>query len=289
MQQVDHCFTPGYQGPFAIISAETWANRSEKSLNEDFVQKINQALRLGFFYLEIPDDCRSYLELTLKYANSFYANENIRKIKHEGFTSYNDRDNMQVESLYLEKKYWETYLAHQYPDCLVAARKMHQLSIEILKTVYNHFGIAESDHEMASGGLSTGNGVVHLTFHHYRHEKAQEGLAAHKDFGQVSVLFTDKKGLQAKQNEEWIDVPPLKDHFIINFGKVLEILINDPDRLIASEHRVVRLAEDRISFGVFTDNGGDMPLYQRQANKFIVFRESSQEFLQESFANVYDK
>lgn len=91
------------------------------------------------------------------------------------------------------------------------------------------------------------------------------GFNPHRDVGYVTVLFINKKGLNAKIDGEWEPVGPKPGHFIVNFGKAFEILVNDTSKLVGSLHYVEEISEeigDRISFGLYSNNSLDTSIYK---------------------------
>ena len=58
-----------------------------------------------------------------------------------------------------------------------------------------------------------------------RHCACMQGLfgcGAHSDYGMLTILTTDEQpGLQILMDDHWVDVPPNKDHLIINLGDML--------------------------------------------------------------------
>lgn len=215
-------------------------------------EKLKRACKIGFFYLEIPEDCKPLIDRVIKLADSFYQQEEYKTLHLEGVSGYQAEENYQVESLRLEKSYWSKILT---PELEEFAIKMEKIAVDLLKRTMTFCNIPKEDWDKATGGVTENRGQIHFTFNHYRPEKInKEGLIAHRDIGQITVLFINKKGLQAKVNDQWTEVFPIPDHFVINFGQSLELLVNNQDQLTAAWHRVPEVKEDRISFAVFTDN-----------------------------------
>ncbi len=81
-----------------------------------------------------------------------------------------------------------------------------------------------------------------------------QGVGAHKDSGVLTLLLVepDSRGLQVELSpDEWIDVPPVQDAFIVNIGELLEFATQG--YLRATRHRVVAPSEgtDRVSIPFF--------------------------------------
>jgi isopenicillin N synthase-like dioxygenase len=81
--------------------------------------------------------------------------------------------------------------------------------------------------------------------------------AAHTDSGFVTLLAQDDvAGLQARSLDgRWIDVPPLEETLVVNFGQVLEQW--SAGRIRATEHRVLGAGVDRYSIPFFYEARAD--------------------------------
>lgn len=243
-------------------------------------------MQQGFFYMEIPEEIQPFIQTGVDFANHFYQDEAIQRVSLGGFNGYHVREGVQVESFYLEEKYWSQIYSPPLADL---AKKMEKLTVEVLCGVLRETGIDPSDGEIATGGASNGQGLCHFSFNHYRPCATGNGLKAHRDFGHITLLFINQKGLQAHVNREWVDVDPLEGYFIVNFGAALERLVNDSSRLTAAVHRVQRVAEDRISFGIFLDSPMESLLYETNSQgKLEKLKMSYAQFIKEQFKVVYD-
>ena len=71
-------------------------------------------------------------------------------------------------------------------------------------------------------------------------------LGEHCDYGFVTILMGDQKGLQAKNvNNEWVDIEPIPGLFVVNIGDMLEKATR---RLYKSTpHRIFNLGKERFS------------------------------------------
>lgn len=238
-------------------------SQADLSNPEILNNKIAKACKTGFFYLEIPQEDKLLIDHAIKEANSFYQNEKYTNLHLEGFSGYHDRKEHQVESFYLEQKFWSEHLT---PDLCKLATKMKVLGIDLLKKTLKACDIPEIDYEKGSGGATEDKAQMHFVLNHYRSDRPNVGIKGHRDFGQITVLYINKPGLQAKVNDKWLDVLPLHNHFVINFGQALETFVNNPNKLIAAWHRVPQVASDRISFGIFADNNNESLIYKREKN-----------------------
>ncbi|MFF4100275.1 isopenicillin N synthase family dioxygenase [Streptomyces sp. NPDC001903] len=67
---------------------------------------------------------------------------------------------------------------------------------------------------------------------------ADQGVGAHKDYGFLTLLLQDGVGgLQVRQGDGFLDIPPLPGAFVVNLGELLEIATEG--YLVATDHRVV--------------------------------------------------
>jgi hypothetical protein len=261
------------ESPFVTVSQSLWTGQDETLKKE-----ISEAAKRGFFYLEMPDDCRPLVKEVKDFASWVFSMRNLNS------TNYHDGGgNIQREQAYFHEEEWSTLFPEKV---LELTQKISSINIEILKNIYSWAGFSECDYEKISGGATSGKGTSVLNFSHYRAEKKQKGLGEHRDFGQITLLFIDKVGLQVHFHGNWVDVKPMENHFVIIFGQTLEVLIHDKSQLIAANHRVAQVFEDRISITLFTHNRSDTPIQQRIDDEIKVYRNTSYEFLQECLENT---
>jgi hypothetical protein len=249
-------------------------------------QGFASAMKQGFFYLEIPEEIKPLIQAGVHFGNHFYQDPEIQKIAFGGLNGLHVRDGVQAESFYLEEKYWSSILS---AELSVLAEKMEQLCVEILCGVLKGTKIDSNDWTQATGGASSGQGMCHFSFNHYRPGASGKGLKEHRDFGHVTLLFINRKGLQASVENEWRDVDPMEGYLIVNFGASLEMLVNDSSRLTAAIHRVQRVSEDRISFGIFLDSTMESALYKaNQEGGLERMNMSYAEYIEKQFKVAYD-
>jgi len=99
--------------------------------------------------------------------------------------------------------------------------------------------------------------------------------APHTDSGFITLLEQDGAGgLQARSRDgRWIDVPPLADTVVVNFGQVLEQW--SAGRIRATEHRVLGRGIERCSIAFFYEARADAtiaPLPIDSADSFAPFQ-----------------
>lgn len=99
-------------------------------------------------------------------------------------------------------------------------------------------------------------------------EDNAQGVGNHKDTNILTLLLQDHVGgLQVFSDGNWIDVPYVKDAFIINIGETLELATDG--YLIANTHRVIAPKyQDRYSVAYFISPNifsGDIPILKLPA------------------------
>jgi isopenicillin N synthase-like dioxygenase len=81
----------------------------------------------------------------------------------------------------------------------------------------------------------------------------QQGVGAHKDPGILTLLLIEPGvgGLQVQRGEDWFDVPPVDDAFVVNIGELMEVATDG--YLRATNHRVTApsAGSERISIPFF--------------------------------------
>lgn len=84
-------------------------------------------------------------------------------------------------------------------------------------------------------------------------DDAQQGVGAHKDPGILTMLLIEPRvgGLQVQRGDDWFDVPPVDDTFVVNIGELMEVATDG--YLRATNHRVIAppAGSERLSIPYF--------------------------------------
>lgn len=269
------------------VSQQGLESISQQDLkNKDVLRdKLVKAARQGFFYLEIPENCKELIPVANEFGNKFYRDESIVNRPHIGWTGYNKNENQQREALFVEQSEWGNW----YPaEIATLAARMKSLSLKVLKNILKAVEIPKEQWGIATGEAIEGKGLCHFSFNHYRSHEDKIGCLPHRDFGLLTFLYFEKGGLEAIIDNEWVPVPPKKGYFVINISKAFETFVNNKAKLNAAWHRVVKVNEDRISFGLFSDNGLNSPVCKKETSGpiSIVFP-TFKEFSADCFKDIF--
>lgn len=250
--------------------------------------KLAAAAKLGFFYLEMTARQQELVQSAWKFAERFHEDEEFKALDFGGLSRHNDREHVQNQAVYMERAHWGKVKQYE-GDIHALAFQMDKLGIEILESALSLFNVPRALWSLATGRLTDGEGLRHLTFNHYRPKRRQPGLKPHRDFGYVTVLCINQDGLQVRLESEWVPLPPKDGHFVINFGRTLETFINRPD-FKAAWHRVIRVNRNRSSIGWFSDGDPDTPIHRwiEGANTEEVYP-TVQSFLKEAFSEAHEE
>jgi isopenicillin N synthase-like dioxygenase len=130
-------------------------------------------------------------------------------------------------------------------------RAMERVGAALMSSLARWLGLRESVFEGAfTGGIST----LRLMRYELAPDAAtpvRPGRGAHVDSGFVTLLAQHGAGgLQAQTREgAWIDVPPLEEAIVVNFGGLLERWTSG--RVRATPHRVISTSPTRYSIPFF--------------------------------------
>ena len=228
--------------PIAVISER---QRLVFPIEED----LGRAWALGVFYLKIPDPV--HLESAREFGCGLLDPDSpYRKIPQygdlEGFIAL---ENNQQTKLALRRHHWEQH----YPaDITQFGRELDQIGVAVIREVLRQSGIPEALWSRASGGYAAGEGTAFLNFVHYDTRNPDLGLRPHTDYGFVTILDATAVGLQIKIAGDFVDVPVLPGHLVINFGEALHFITAHSERSVgAVVHRVLsQKSSDPVRHGI---------------------------------------
>lgn len=277
----------------ADLSIITLSHKELHTPSTQLDTKLRQAARQGFFYLEIPEHSLNLIPDAVNFGNTFYKNDYFTTLQLAGYNGYKTRENVQAEGFYCEQSLWHDVYSHQIAQLAQHMKKEADYILQkLLRLVLPQ--LSTDTLHYATDGLSEGNGLYHLSFKHYRPEKNAIGLTPHRDFGYITILYIDKKGLHAKIDGAWHPIPPRDGYFIVNFGRSLELLVNNQNLLNASWHYVEQITHekhggDRMSFALFSGCNLDAPLHRTKEDGALeIVYTTYKEFVDAGFKDVYD-
>ena len=112
------------------------------------------------------------------------------------------------------------------------------------------------------------------------------GIATHTDYGCLTLLATDgTPGLEVrKRGGGWIPVSAPVGEFVINFGEMLEMWTDK--RVVATPHRVVGTAAERISVPLFFNPNHDANVAPIGSGKVILAGDHLQKRFDETYVHL---
>lgn len=150
---------------------------------------------------------------------------------------------------------WPSSLEPVFSDTVQSyMNQMLQLGQQLMHAVASGLGIRNPEFTN-SFDITTDDAYAMLRLLHYpptRNDKNKFGVGAHVDAGCLVFLLQDETGGLQVQNRsgEWIDAPPVENHFIVNIGEMLQVWTNQ--YFTATPHRVLNNSERfRISAPFF--------------------------------------
>lgn len=207
------------------------------------------AWRLGVFYLKVPAslDLAGARKFGREILDPQSPSRDIPQYGElEGFIAL---ENNQQTKLALRRHRWDEHYPAEIADF---GREMDQVGIAIIQEVFRQSGIPEPFWGEASGGYATGEGTAFLNFVHYDTRQPDLGLRPHTDYGFVTILDATAPGLQIELDGQFVDVPVIPDHLVINFGEALNFITQHSDRSVSAiVHRVTsQMASDPMRHGI---------------------------------------
>lgn len=257
----------------------------EPNERKEFISLLTAAAHdVGFFYLSATDVSPSFLATVYAVTRRFFLlteeeKSSLSMINSPQFRGYNragsERTNGRSDwreqfdigaerepcQLTNADPVWMGLHGHnQWPESLPELKStilaynniLTDISLKILRALSVGLGLPDDAFDRIYGDKPN----EHMKLIKYPLvTSAQEvqGVGAHKDSGLLTLILQDEnKGLQVEVFEnEWIDVLPVKNTFVVNLGELLELATNG--YLRATVHRVVppEGKNERISIAWF--------------------------------------
>lgn len=218
---------------------------------------VKEACEFGFFYVPGKNINVSHImELTKKYFSLSEQTKSLQSARLHpngmGYLPsgrYKKNHNMTEvkESYQYQKNIIESPNKLQYDQYIDLmsqyAKQIFNLIILSLDLDPSHY-----DKSLETYAKTIDPSFDTLTLIHYPVEKNKCGTVPHMDWGYLTLLATTTNGLQIKKDGQWIEVPIIPDHFIVNIGNMMEILSGGKYKSI--EHQVI-VCEEKYSIAFF--------------------------------------
>ncbi|MGV3345839.1 isopenicillin N synthase family dioxygenase [Enterobacteriaceae bacterium LUAb1] len=250
-----------------------------------FISRLKETAHdVGFFYLSehgvAPLFLKKVRELTRKFfLLSAEEKQAVAMINSPHFRGYNQAGNERTNgradwreqfdigaerepyTLTPADPIWLGLHGHnQWPDALPELKEtmlaynniLTDISLTLLRALSSGLGLAENAFDDIYGNTPNEH-IKLIKYPHCESKEAIQGVGAHKDSGLLTLILQDEhKGLQVEINDnQWIDVEPVADTFVVNLGELLELATNG--YLRATVHRVLPPDghSDRLSIAYF--------------------------------------
>lgn len=259
-----------------IINMRTYLTGNKQS----FIDEVHAACHeVGFFYLVNHPIPPSFLHKVLDLARLFFELPQLEKdsINIDAFGRGYGR--LEAEMTYGIGDYKETYdlALERHPHPLREQKRSLRLigpnqwpsalqNSLFKETILNYI---EQMQHLGNVLMSVIANALQQTSYHFHPEREDAhamlrllhypastskklGVGEHVDSGFIALLLQDQVGgLQIKtRNGNWVDVPPIENHFIVNIGEMLQNWSGNYYR--ATLHRVINNANyNRISVPFF--------------------------------------
>lgn len=259
-------------------------------------RQLEDLMRVGFCYVKLPDTVNTEmtLEMLKVRALDFFRQSKAEKLKwamNENFEGFADRQNAKVPQSIQEFLFspQQPYGPFRQDGKLIAEIKkifQDKIALPLVAKIFTILGQADKFPELTDQPCGT------LSFIYYpptQHVECTHGVAAHKDFDLITILWITKPGLQVYFNNQWIDVDPMSGYVVVNLANALELILGK--QCTSALHRVILPLEERISIGLFVgpDVGSKLekPVIDLTTGKILW--DSYQEYLQDQFKQQYDE
>ena len=255
-------------------------------MNNTREEIYNSCVNVGFFYIinhnidiaDLLEKTKKYFDRDIDYKMNFAINKyNKSNDNHyHGYFPYELNKTSLKEGLEISKYDHEWLTDIELKNGLLEYYdKIEKLGKYLMKMIAKGLNRDENFFEpYFTNGTST------LRILHYPVMKNSNGLSCseHCDSGVLTILYQDDVGgLQIEHNNKWIDVPHIKNSFVINLGEALRVWSGN--KILATKHRVKSVNRNRYSIPFF---------YEPDPNTNISNSDSEityHDFLQEKIKN----
>lgn len=223
---------------------------------------FREAVNVGFFRIPAPKEMD--LKVGELFAKTFTSDPKYNQFGVlDVVNGYLQSEQNQTVRFTLERDNWEKCHVNQkevngpgnYPiEVQQLGHHMHDVGVKVLRSILGKFNVPKEMWFDATGGASEGEGSHFLLFNSYDPKNGSDkafGVAPHKDWGHLTVLYATDEGLQAEIDGIWRSIFVEEGFLTINFGYPLEKLLPE---VRASNHRVVtQTSTKRTSIVAFID------------------------------------
>ncbi len=231
----------------------------------------NACHNFGFFLIPIESADVCVVNDMLNESKRYFSLPDDEKMKH--IMDKNGLGYAPLKSVKLDKKTIEMKESYSYRpnnfDHHIEMNNYFNLMNTYAKNIFNKI-IESLDLNPQDYNSAINPSFDTLTTIHYPEFKMTNGsdslfgVAPHTDWGLITLLVTTKEGLQININDDWIDVPLLPNHIIINLGDMLEILSNGEYK--STQHRVLTKNEKHSIAFFFEPNLGYVVKPYKESN-----------------------
>lgn len=226
---------------------------------------FHEAVNVGFFRIPAPKDMD--LKVGELFAKTFTSEPKYHQFGVldvvNGYLQSEESKGNQTVRFTLERDNWNKCHVNQkevqgpsnYPvEVQKLGHHMHEVGVKVLRSILGKFNVPKEIWFDATGGASDGEGSHFLLFNSYDPKNSADkafGVAPHKDWGHLTVLYATEEGLEAEIDGIWRSIFVEEGFLTINFGYPLEKLLPE---VKASNHRVVtQTISKRTSIVAFID------------------------------------
>ncbi|KAG6553237.1 hypothetical protein Mapa_004971 [Marchantia paleacea] len=121
------------------------------------------------------------------------------------------------------------------------------LAERILHRMSNALGVDQDAMYLRLAAQNGSRSIFRLLYYEPKMATDNVALMPHTDPGALTLVLSDEvSGLQVKKGNQWLDIDPVPDAFIVNVGDMAEVLSNG--RYRSAEHRgVYNKSKPRVS------------------------------------------
>jgi isopenicillin N synthase-like dioxygenase len=187
----------------------------------------------------------------------------LEKVTHKGFNGFQNVHKESIKRAAEGKGVVRNQIAYHFKPYekdssripegveVKAFEEYYQQGMAVLRVLYRKIATGFITNPNKVSNCTNGKPSVLSTRKYFPAKDGETGIPAHSDYGLLTLVVSDKPGLEVQKDGHWINAPAgSKMRFFINVGDSALFQMNNPSYKVGM-HRVPNVNEVRLSLALF--------------------------------------